>query len=56
MFLNKKYNLCYGRFIYNFINDPECSIEVIAYKEPSFVLKVAYENDVSELVQNIKKY
>ena len=52
MFLNKKYNLCYGRFIYNFINDPECSIEIIAYKEPSFVHKVAYENIVPELFQN----
>ena len=53
--MNKKYNLCYGRFIYNFINDPECSIEIIAYKEPSFVHKVAYENIVSELFQSSNK-
>ena len=53
--MNKTYDLCYGRFIYNFINDPECSIEAIAYKEPSFVHKVAYENIVSELCQNTNK-
>ena len=54
-FLNKIYNLCYGRFIYNFINGPDCSIENIAYEEPSFVHKVAYENIVSELFQNTNK-
>ena len=47
--MNKNYNLCYGRFVYNFINDPECSIEMITYKEQSFVQKVAYENIVSWL-------
>ena len=47
--------MCYVRFIYNFINGPECSIEIIAYKEPAFVHKVAYENIVSEVVQNTNK-
>ena len=42
-------------FINNFINDPECSIEVLAYKQPSFVHKVAYENIVSELFQSSNK-
>ena len=54
MFLNKKYNICYGRFITNFINDPECDIEIVAYKEPSFVHSVAYKNAVSALYNYTK--
>ena len=53
--MNKKYNLCYGRCIYNFFIDLECSIEVIAYSEPAFVHNIAYENIVSELYQNSNK-
>ena len=37
------------------INGPECSIEIIAYKEPSFVHKVAYENIVSEFFQTYEQ-
>ena len=54
LFLNKKYNICYGRCIINFINDPECDIEIVAYKEPSFVHNVAYKNAVSALYNYTK--
>ena len=36
-------------------NDLECSIEIIAYKEPAFVHKVAYEDIVSELYNSTNK-
>ena len=52
--MNKKYNICYGRFINSFINDPECSIEIIAYKEPSFIHTATYADIVSELYHDTK--
>ena len=46
-FFNKTYNLCYGMFISEFIND----VEIIAYKSPSFMKKVKYEQLVKELFE-----
>ena len=43
-----------GVCITNFINDPECDVEIVAYKEPSFVHNVAYKNAVSALYNYTK--
>ena len=49
LFFNKTYNLCYGMFISEFIND----VEIIAYKSPSFMKKVKYDKLVKELFETV---
>ena len=45
LFFNKTYNLCYGKFIREFLADAQ----IIAYKSPSFVKKVDYTKLVKKL-------
>ena len=44
MFCNKKYNLCYGKFLGDVV---DC--EILAYKRPSFIKKVDYKDILDEL-------
>jgi hypothetical protein len=45
LFFNKTYNLCYGKFISEFLAEAQ----IIAYKSPSFVKKVNYKKLVKTL-------
>ena len=44
IFCNKRFNLCYGRFI-----DKLSNIKIIAFKRPSFIKKVDYKQIIDEL-------
>ena len=46
MFFNKKYNLCYGKFLSQFKN-----VKIIAVKTPSFIKQVSYSDIIKELYE-----
>ena len=49
LFFNKTINLCYGQFLKYFISKDPNTIQIIAYKLPSFIRKVQYGEIVKEL-------
>ena len=52
LFFNKKYNLVYGKFLKEFINENKThKINILYYKQPSFIHKVEYTNIINELLQ-----
>ena len=46
MFFNKKYNLCYGKFLSQFKN-----VKIVAVKTPSFIKQVSYSDIIKELYE-----
>ena len=46
MMFNKTYNLCYGKFLPKYIRN----VEIIAVKEPSFLIPVNYSDIVDTLL------
>ena len=52
LFFNKKYNLVYGKFLKEFINENKThKIKILYYKQPSFIHKVEYTSIIYELLQ-----
>ena len=46
LFMNKKYNLVYGKFLINFKD-----IEILFYKEPANIISVNFKEIVDELYE-----
>ena len=52
LFFNKRYNLVYGKFLKEFISENKThKINILYYKQPSFIHKVEYTNIINELLQ-----
>ena len=51
LFFNKKYNLVYGRCLKEFNENKTHNINVLYYKQHSFIHKVEYTNIINELLQ-----